>query len=225
MNTLSTAADREDFARRVMNEFSPIMRRLGFGSPRWDYDDESETICVQFDDRRRKNAVQIDYSVEDDRYSANYCRNEDEWQICSQGKPGKLRKLKGTLSDWLLKTCEDCCIDCEPTEPWEEYEDAAFLVPTATTPVTFRRCLRNAEGRIFTRPSQVFHDQACVHLSYFFASGWGKYLIRKLNPTRIGNSERSCCGRRLMSSSAIVGALSAVLPAQRVFACESNSPR
>jgi hypothetical protein len=124
MNTLSTAADRENFAYRVMREFRPLVSRLGFGSPRWDYDQEFGILRVHFEDRTGENAVQIDYSVEDDRYSANYCRNEDEWQICTEGKPRKLRTLKGTLTRWILDTCEDCCEDCEPAEPWEEDEYA-----------------------------------------------------------------------------------------------------
>lgn len=124
MNTLSTAADRKDFAYKVMQEFRPIVSKLGFGSPTWDYDGEFGILRVQFEDNKRENAVQIDYSVEDDLYSANYCRNEREWQICTEGKAKKLGKLKGTLTKWLLQTCEDCCENCEPAEPWEEDEYA-----------------------------------------------------------------------------------------------------
>jgi hypothetical protein len=88
MNVILTAAEREDLARAVMSEFRPIVKRLGFGNPRWGYDDESEILRVQFDDRDHEKAVQIDYSIQNDRHSANYCRNEGEWQICSEGKPG-----------------------------------------------------------------------------------------------------------------------------------------
>ncbi len=124
MDTCLAPADREDYAYRVLREFRPIVRKLGFGSPRWDYDGEFGILRVQLDDRERDDAVQIDYDVENDLYSANYCQNEGEWQVCTQGKPNKLRTLKGTLTNWLLDMCEDCCADCEPTESWDEDEYA-----------------------------------------------------------------------------------------------------
>jgi hypothetical protein len=120
MNTLSKAGDREDFAGTVTREFHPIVSKLGFGSPRWDYDEELDIVRVQFEDPKHENAVQIDYSAANDSYSANYCRNEGEWQICTEGKPRKLRKLKDMLTVWLLKNCEDCCVDCEPAEALAE---------------------------------------------------------------------------------------------------------
>jgi hypothetical protein len=121
MNSFSTDEQREDFARKLMQEFRPIVNKLGFGLPRWEYDQDSETLRVQFEDRKHESAVQIDYSVDKGSYSANYCQNEGEWQICTEGRPDRLSKLKGILTEWLLEKCEDCCVDCEPAESWEEY--------------------------------------------------------------------------------------------------------
>ncbi|MDQ7785538.1 MAG: hypothetical protein RDU20_21835 [Desulfomonilaceae bacterium] len=123
----SDTAEREDFANWIIREFRPVVSKLGFGRPRWDYDPEFGVLRVQFEHADQEKAVQIDYDARSDLFSANYCRNEGEWHICNEGKPGKLGKLKGTVLNWLLDMCEECCVDCEPIEPWDEDEYA--LVP------------------------------------------------------------------------------------------------
>ncbi|HMK37526.1 MAG TPA: hypothetical protein VK463_20810 [Desulfomonilaceae bacterium] len=120
--------ERERFALGIIREFGPVVGRLGFGSPRWEYEETLRTLRVQFDDPQRKKAVQIDYKGDGRLYSANYCRDDGEWQICTQRKPQALRMLKHSLTDWLLDVCEDCCLDCEPApEVWDE--DDYSLVP------------------------------------------------------------------------------------------------
>jgi hypothetical protein len=122
MNTGINAAEREKLANRVIREFRPIVGRFGFSDPQWDYDAELGIVRVQFEDKSRANVVQIDYRTDQASYNANYCRNDGQWQICAEGKPKNLDKLKATLPDWLLKNCEDWRLDCEPQEPWKEHE-------------------------------------------------------------------------------------------------------
>jgi hypothetical protein len=70
--------------------------------------------------------VQIDYHEKNDLYNTYYCRNEPKRQVCAEGKPGTPDKLKGTLMDWLWDNYEECCVDGEPAEDWEE-DEYAFI--------------------------------------------------------------------------------------------------
>jgi len=108
----------QQYSDSIIEQFQPIVAQFGFSEPRWDYDPEEEIVRVQFQNPRRGNAVQIDCHVQDDKYSANYCRMEGEWKMCVEGKHKKLPALKVTLPHWIRKHCLECRAAAE-----EEKED------------------------------------------------------------------------------------------------------
>jgi hypothetical protein len=111
---------REEYAGDVIREFEPIFAAFGFTQSGWSYDKDLDMIQVYFKDSRRRHAVQIDCDTRRDTFTANYCRQDGEWEICSEGKPKTFIALKKTVGRWLRNNCEECCIDC-PTrdEAWE----------------------------------------------------------------------------------------------------------
>ena len=103
----------------VIKQFSPLVARFGFTTPRWDCDPELNIVRVQFERPREGRAIQIDYYMQADAYSANYCRAEGAWQICAEGKRTSLGTLFASLPRWILEHCRACNPEPEPDEEAE----------------------------------------------------------------------------------------------------------
>jgi hypothetical protein len=107
---------RQD-SETIIERFHPIAAEFEFTRPVWDYDSESDTVRVQFENSGRGDALQIDHHFRNDSYSANYCHLKDDWQMCIEGRPRKLPAFKAKLSNWILRNCEQCA-----TKPEREDE-------------------------------------------------------------------------------------------------------
>ncbi len=116
MTTESVTPKARSYSDTVIKQFHPIVAQFGFTQPEWDYDEETEVVRVQFENPVRGNAVQIDYHLDDDSYSANYCKMEGDWQMCIEGKLKSLVALRATLSRWVLNHCEECRTKSEESE-------------------------------------------------------------------------------------------------------------
>jgi hypothetical protein len=103
----------------VVKQFHPLVSQFGFTTPEWDYDPESATVRVQFENSQRRDAIQIDCQVEQNSYRANYCQMEGDWSMCVQGKPNSLAGLRATLSRWIRHQCPDCGSKPEDREEYE----------------------------------------------------------------------------------------------------------
>lgn len=111
---------REGLAASVIKEMGPILATFGFTQSEWGYDKDLDIVRVSFEDPSRSHAVQIDCNASDDSCTPNYCRYDEEWEICRDGKPKSFLGLKKTVGRWLRHNCEECCIDCSTTEEsWE----------------------------------------------------------------------------------------------------------
>ncbi len=107
---------REEYAGDVIREFGPIFATFGFTQSGWSYDKDLDMIQVYFKDPLRRHAVQIDCDIHRDAFTANYCRQQEEWEICTEGKPKTFIGLKKTMAHWLRNNCEECCTDCPTRE-------------------------------------------------------------------------------------------------------------
>jgi hypothetical protein len=125
MTAESITRKAQSYSDTVIKQFHPIVAQFGFTKPEWDYDEETEVVRVQFENPAKKNAVQIDYHLQDDSYSANYCRMEGDWQMCIEGKLKSLMSLRATLSRWVLNHCEECRAKSESRE-FEQEEDQLY---------------------------------------------------------------------------------------------------
>ncbi|MBI5250697.1 MAG: hypothetical protein HY912_14500 [Desulfomonile tiedjei] len=108
MQTESISSEAQIYSDTVIKQFHPLVAQFGFTNSEWDYDPELHIVRVQFDNPRQKNAVQIDCHLEENSYSANYCRNEGDWQMCVEGRHKTLVGLRATLSRWILRQCPEC---------------------------------------------------------------------------------------------------------------------
>ena len=114
-------AVQEEFAKDVINEFSPIVAPFGFTKSGWRFD--KEMVRVYFEDAESHHAVQIDCDTQRDTFTPNYCRQDGEWEICSEGKPKSFLGLQKTIARWLQEFCEECCTECPTLEEiWETEE-------------------------------------------------------------------------------------------------------
>lgn len=101
----------ESKALEIIDEFKPVVGMLGFVRTRWGFDEESDTLRVEFDDCEKKHAVQIDYFASEELYRANYCDNEGDWQICALGKPLPIGRFHKGLNKWIMRRCAECPLD------------------------------------------------------------------------------------------------------------------
>ncbi|MGB6064625.1 MAG: hypothetical protein WBG50_07430 [Desulfomonilaceae bacterium] len=116
---------QEEFANDVIKEFSPIVARFGFIKSGWNYDKDLDVVRVYFEDTQSHHAVQIDCDTQRDTFTPNYCRQDEEWEICTEGKPKSFIGLQKTIARWLQESCEECCIECPTREEiWEAEEYA-----------------------------------------------------------------------------------------------------
>ncbi len=120
MSPESTTSEAQQYSDSMIEQFHPIVAQFGFATPSWDYSPDLDIVRVQFEDRRREKAVQIDCHIRDASYSANYCRMEGEWQMCVEGKPRSLEALRATLARWIRRHCVECRTKAEEEEETEE---------------------------------------------------------------------------------------------------------
>jgi len=116
MKTESTSGKVQQYSDAIIAQFHPIAAQFGFTKPVWDYDPELDIVRVQFENSERGNALQIDYHVEKDSCSANYCRMQGAWQMCIEGKRKSMPALRATLPRWIRRQCEECRIGPELEE-------------------------------------------------------------------------------------------------------------
>jgi hypothetical protein len=100
----------------ILKQFSPLVAQYGFAKPQWDCDPKLDIVRVQFERPREGRRIQIDYYMQADAYSANYCRAEGEWQICAEGKRTSLGALTASLPRWIVEHCRECSPESEEEE-------------------------------------------------------------------------------------------------------------
>ena len=120
MQNESVSPNIQKHSDTVIKQFHPLVSQFGFTKPEWDFDPESNTVRVQFENTGRKDAIQSDCHREENSYSANYCRMAGEGRMCLEGKPHTLAGLRATWSRWIRHQCPDCG---EKTGEREEYEE------------------------------------------------------------------------------------------------------
>jgi hypothetical protein len=101
----------ESKAFEIIDEFKPVVETLGFVQTQWGFDEESDTLRVQFDDCEQKHAVQIDYDTSRELYTAKYCDNESDWQVCALGKALPIGRFSKYLNKWIMNHCAECPFD------------------------------------------------------------------------------------------------------------------
>ena len=92
---------RRQFAHDVIKEFGPILGPYGFTRAGWSHDADLDMIHVFFQDPERRHAVQIDCNLQTGSFASNYCRKEEEWEICGEGKAKSFIALKKSLRRWI----------------------------------------------------------------------------------------------------------------------------
>ncbi len=108
MTTESRPSVNGSLSDAITEHFQPIVAQFGFTRPTWAYSADLEIVRVHFEDPRGEKAVQIDRHVADGSYSANYCRMDDEWQVCVEGKHRSFAALSATLPKWIRRHCREC---------------------------------------------------------------------------------------------------------------------
>ncbi len=108
MDNQCTSLKAQQQGDAVVKRFSLLLAQFGFTKPQRDCDPELNVVRVQFERPREGRAIQIDYYLQADAYSANYCRAEGDWQICAEGKRTSLGALTAGLPRWILDHCREC---------------------------------------------------------------------------------------------------------------------